>query len=66
MSTVTQRQCPFCEEWFFGGHMCKVLNPSLYEQLPTTHKTHLTQPLTEDDVRRIVREELAKITKEQS
>lgn len=60
-----QTQCPHCYEWFFGSHICKVLNPSVFERLPPANKTHLNRPLTEDDVRRIVHEELAKATKEQ-
>jgi len=60
-----QTQCPHCHEWFFGSHICKVLNPSIFERVPVPNKTGLILPLTEADVRRIVREELAKATKEQ-
>lgn len=60
-----QTQCPHCHEWFFGGHVCKVLNARVFERLPVPNKTAVIPPLTEADVRRIVREELAKATKEQ-
>ena len=53
-------QCPYCHEWFFGGsHYCSKLPGA------SSPKAVPLRQLTEADVRRIVREELAKATKEQ-
>lgn len=62
---MSTNQCPYCHEWFFGSHICRATSPNLFKPLPTGGKIEVAAPLTEADVRRIVREELAKATGEQ-
>jgi hypothetical protein len=51
--------CSTCGEWFFQAHYCRG-NP-LTQKVPRTPGCVPVKTLTENDVRRIVREELAKV-----
>lgn len=54
------KQCEHCLEWYIHAHYCR-FRP-LTQKVPWIPGTVSTKNLTEEDVRRIVREELAKLT----